>query len=78
MIRRLYCPICGQTVTVETDAQYPEILRIPPHTPRDDVNLCQGTAITVTIDLDLCKNCKRRYGGHPSGLCLACFGRESA
>jgi hypothetical protein len=73
MYRTLYCPICGARVRVETDAKYPEVHCLPEHVPKDAVNLCQGSVVTVTLDFDRCRNCKAKMPKNASGLCLRCF-----
>jgi rRNA maturation protein Nop10 len=73
LYRPLYCPVCGQRVEVETDGQYPEVLRLPDHAPRDAVNLCSGAVVTVTLDFDRCGRCGRKMTKSRSGLCQGCF-----
>jgi ribosomal protein S27AE len=83
MTRYLFCPICGQTVEVETDGQFPEVLRLPDHVPKGNAhptapvaNLCSGTVVTVTLDFDNCSRCGRRMAKHPSELCQTCYGQD--
>lgn len=74
--RCLYCPICGRRVRVPTDGQFPEVLKLPDHAPKDAVNLCQGAVVTVTLDYDRCSRCGRKIIKHPSGLCVDCYGED--
>jgi rRNA maturation protein Nop10 len=77
LTRPLFCPICGARLTVEVpDTNFPEVHRLPEHTPATDVNLCAGVVVTVTLDYDNCSKCGRRMSKHPSGLCMECFSKK--
>jgi len=83
MNRYLFCPICGARVEVETDGQFPEVSPLPRHTPTGNAwpgggvaNLCQGMAVTVTLDFDKCRVCGCNISS-PTGLCCECYGKES-
>lgn len=72
--RRLFCPICGQMVTVETDGAIPASLQIPDHQPASpSVNLCLGFVVVVNLQYDKCKTCGTDIMKHPSGLCMKCY-----
>jgi rRNA maturation protein Nop10 len=83
--RYLFCPICGARVQVDVPCtDYPEVHRIPAHKPVGNAcpdiewvaNLCQGIAVTVTLDWDRCTKCGRKMSTHPSGVCKDCYKRE--
>jgi len=85
MNRYLFCPICGERVSVKTDGQMPEVHRLPDHLPLGNANphvgcpanVCAGSVITVTIDFDKCERCGQKISKHPSGLCMKCFGEST-
>lgn len=76
LYRRLFCPICGQSVKVPTAVKYPETLLIPDHVPAIDVNLCQGADVSVTLDFAKCKKCGCNTMKTSCGLCRKCFREE--
>lgn len=84
--RYLFCPICGQRVRVEFETPaLPESHRLPDHFPLGNAhpdcgpaNLCQGLVVTVTLDMDVCKECGARMSKHPSGMCRVCYGVAAA
>ena len=74
--RKLFCPICGAGLSVETVSGFPEALQLPDHQPAADVNLCMGLVVTVTIDFDRCRKCGGKMAKNGSDLCLRCFCEE--
>jgi hypothetical protein len=80
LFRPIYCPICSALlmVPVDNDGQFPEVHKLPDHVPATDVNLCQGVAVTVTLDFERCWVCGCNISKHQSGMCSACYAKEPA
>lgn len=84
--RDLICPICGAILAMPVDPKtgsIPGEYLLPRHEPagrgpNPGANLCAGYRVTVTFVLDKCGRCEREMAGHPTGLCMRCFGEPDA